>query len=238
MASSLSVGLPHQEVSSQLPLDSCLTPAVQTIRDVPTEGGLARTDPPSPRALPPWHRRASGEEVSQTAGPGQARRLQPLPREEGRPEAVGSHNLSPRPCPHHHCTCKGQPPLGPGRDGPWTPRAPIFHHFTLQQPPRCHGNRQAPSGGGTDLPVHGLRPRGLQLSLGAQKGGGQGEAGPSALRGDFCGFQEKGGYALRSGGTEGAGFDLPATWALYCLCFLKPLKCKAYFALFSTSFFS
>lgn len=52
MASSLSVGLPHQEVSSQLPLDSCLTPAVQTIRDVPTEGGLTRTDPPSPRALP------------------------------------------------------------------------------------------------------------------------------------------------------------------------------------------
>lgn len=112
MASSLSVGLPHQEVSSQLPLDSCLTPAVQTIRDVPTEGGLARTDPPSPRALPPWHRRASGEEVSQTAGPGQARRLQPLPREEGRPEAVGSHNLSPRPCPHHHCTLQGSASSG------------------------------------------------------------------------------------------------------------------------------
>lgn len=171
MASSLSVDLPHQEVSSQLPLDSCLTPAVQTIRDVPTEGGLTRTDPPSPRALPPWHRRASGEEVSQTARPGQARRLQPLPREEGRPEAVGSHNLSPRHVPITTLVvstepCKGQPPLGCGRDGPWTPRAAIFHHFTLQRPPRCHGNRQAPSGGGTDLPVHGL-----QFSMGLREEG-------------------------------------------------------------------
>lgn len=84
----------------------------------------------------------------------------------------------------------------------------------------------------------GSAPRGLQLSMGAQRGGGQGETGPSALREDFCGFPEKGGYVLRSGGTEGTGFDLPATWALYCLYFLKPLKCKACFALFSTSFFS
>lgn len=78
----------------------------------------------------------------------------------------------------------------------------------------------------------GSAPRGLQLSLGAQRGGGQGEAGPSALRGDFCGFQEKGGYALRSGGTEGAGFDLPATWALYCLCFFETTKVQGVFCTF------
>lgn len=65
----------------------------------------------------------------------------------------------------------------------------------------------------------GSAPRGLQLSMGVQRGVGQGEAGPSALREDFCGFQEKGGYVLRSGGTKGTGFDLPATWALYCLYF-------------------
>lgn len=51
----------------------------------------------------------------------------------------------------------------------------------------------------------GSAPRGLQLSMRVQRGVGQGEAGPSALREDFCGFQEKGGYVLRSGGTKETG---------------------------------
>lgn len=35
----------------------------------------------------------------------------------------------------------------------------------------------------------------------------------------FVASKRKEGYVLRSGGTKGAGFNLPATWALYCLYF-------------------
>lgn len=73
--------------------------------------------------------------------------------------------------------------------------------------------------GGNDLPVHGLSPQRAPAQHGYQKGVGQGEAGPSTLREDFCGFQKKGGYILRSGGTKGTGLALPTTWALYCLYF-------------------
>lgn len=85
------------------------------------------------------------------------------PGRKGGP-AVGSHLFSPRPCPHNHfgglhCIPAGQPPLGSERGGPCTPRPPFSHHLTLQQPPSCHGIRQAPPPGGNDLPVHGLSPQ-------------------------------------------------------------------------------
>nr|KAF6353441.1 hypothetical protein mPipKuh1_010412 [Pipistrellus kuhlii] len=203
------------------------------------EGGLARTDPPSPRALPTLASKGiwggSFSDSQAWTGPETSTLTQ------GGREAQRLWGPTTSPLAHVPITTSvfsTVPLQGAASSGVWERWAMYSTSSLHQQPPSCHGNHQAPSGGGNGLPAHGLLSQRAPAHDGALRGGGQGETGPSALREDFCGFPEKRGYILRSGETEGTGFDLPATWALYCLYFLKPLKCKACFALFSTSFFS
>lgn len=129
------------------------------------EGGLARTDPPSPRALPTLARQGiwggsfsdsqawTGLETSTlTRGGREAQRL-------GGPTSSPLAHVPINTLVVSTVPLQGQPSLGSGRGGPCTPRAPFFHHLSSSHQLPWQPPGPPPSQGGNDLPVHGLSPQ-------------------------------------------------------------------------------
>jgi len=121
------------------------------------EGGLTRTDPPSPRAsLPTWAKQGIRDrrdsKVSQTARPGQTGlgTFNPPTGEDGRPRRPHVvYLLSPHPFSHHRLSGLHGNPAGsapsPGEVGPPTARPPPSFLAATWLP--------RPSQGGPGLPL-------------------------------------------------------------------------------------
>lgn len=204
------------------------------------EGGLARTDPPSPELpYPPGKAGHLGRkrlESSSDSRPGQPG-LETFKPRHGRGREVQEALCGPLSCPLAHfpittsvvsmVTLHSQPPLGR-----WAWTTPLPPPSSVAATGLLHTRK--PRSGGAVWPLPSIQPREGSSSDGNSREVWAKEGQPSGLGEDVCGFPEKGGCLQKwwdraqglPAGNLGMGLSL----------FLKPLKCKTHFALSSTFF--